>query len=409
MEESANTVFLSLVGSGLLVLLAFAYIGIWCLDRSRQALLVFAAMCVAILLGETVWILGDPDHTTAAGFVRIALHTLGVVLLCEGVLRRRMSRPVHLIAASGIVAIALLAVLFCIYVAENAAMRNFVQSAACGAALSVTWWQIRAAPQSRFVEELLAWLLALLGLAFLIDAALWTGELLAVLSAYDLELLHQIVRSAMLANGAGLAVTILVATITEIVETLRQERDVDPLTGVFNRRGFDAHAATAFSREAVAGLVLVDLDHFKRINDQYGHGVGDDVLGRVGAALRGVANGRCTIGRIGGEEFAVLLVGCTLREVSEFAELLRVSIAGVSIAVGSVHIGVTASLGVATRKHDDSLRAMIARADARLYAAKSRGRNRLVSVESTADNVTNVGPALCDGLQVSSLKWPLYG
>ncbi|PRD43517.1 hypothetical protein C5748_09590 [Phyllobacterium phragmitis] len=409
MEESANTVIMSMAGSGFLVALASAYIGIWCLDRSRQALLVFAAMCVAVLLGEAIW-LGSSDHGKAAVLVRSGLYTLGVALLCEGILRRS-SRSVHPIAAPGFVVIVLLLIWYSIYAVEEPTFRNFVQSAAYSAALSATWWQVRAAPRSRFVEGLLFCLLALFCFAFFLNAALSTGDLLQVQSAHGHRSLHEVVHIAIVIIGISLAATILAATVIEIIETLRYERDFDLLTGVFNRRGFDTYAATVFSREVVTGLVLFDLDHFKQINDRYGHGVGDEVLGRVGAVLRGATYGRNAIGRIGGEEFAVLLVDCDEGEVLKFAERLRISIAEISVEVGFMHINVTASLGVAARKQGDSLRTMIGRADARLYAAKSWGRNRSVSFESPMHSATNVAaaiPSLCDGPKVSSTNQAGY-
>src|SRR5690606_29038928 len=108
--------------------------------------------------------------------------------------------------------------------------------------------------------------------------------------------------------GAVCATAILAAAISDVIEDLRRERDMDPLTGVLNRRGFEAAASAVLAGRNIEALsvIVCDLDHFKHINDRHGHQAGDEVLARFGALLRHCVVPPNMVGRMGGEEFVVL-------------------------------------------------------------------------------------------------------
>lgn len=165
---------------------------------------------------------------------------------------------------------------------------------------------------------------------------------------------------------------------------------IDPLTGLYNRRYMASRLRQAIdSWEASAekvSVVLFDIDHFKRINDSWGHQAGDEVLRavteRMGKQLRALD----IAGRYGGEEFMVLLSGAAGREASEAAERVRAAIAREPFMVGSagVTVEVTISAGVAEILHGDTPERLIARADAALYQAKAAGRNQVVVAQKKA-------------------------
>lgn len=161
-------------------------------------------------------------------------------------------------------------------------------------------------------------------------------------------------------------------------QELRQLSETDGLTGVFNRRYFQERLAQAISlagrREAGLSLLMFDIDHFKQINDQFGHAAGDRVLRaccqRLGARLRR-SDLLC---RLGGEEFAVLCAQTSLSQAATLAEALRALLAGESIEeVGRV----TASFGVAQWHTGETADDLLNRADAALYAAKRAGRDQV--------------------------------
>ena len=161
----------------------------------------------------------------------------------------------------------------------------------------------------------------------------------------------------------------------------------DGLTGLPNQRAVaDALKRTfaqATTTKAPLALLLIDLDHFKQINDQRGHPVGDQVLASVGATLRSVLRTRDFAGRKGGEEFAVLLPDTEIAAALEIAERVRTAIAEITLPGSDV--SVTASLGVAGfPDHASTLDRLERLADAALYVAKRQGRNRVELAEPAA-------------------------
>lgn len=158
----------------------------------------------------------------------------------------------------------------------------------------------------------------------------------------------------------------------------------DPLTAVGNRRCFDAAlvSAIAAAKDASAPLSMImgDLDHFKRINDQYGHPVGDEVLKFFTQLMAGSVREGDTVARFGGEEFAIVLPQCSAHEASAIAERIRTKLSAKSLTIRrtSQDIGlVTASFGVAQLQPGEQAESMVSRADSALYSAKKSGRNRV--------------------------------
>jgi two-component system cell cycle response regulator len=163
-----------------------------------------------------------------------------------------------------------------------------------------------------------------------------------------------------------------------------QLASLDPLTGIFNRRAFFERAQKALAQSKTNGgtlaAIMLDIDHFKRVNDVYGHQVGDRAIREV-ASL--VSNKGKIIGRLGGEEFALLLPGCDLAGGKEMAELLRRQIMAVRLPEGDKVVTFTSSFGVSEWQPGESVDDMLRRADMALYAAKAEGRN-CVTVASEA-------------------------
>ncbi len=158
---------------------------------------------------------------------------------------------------------------------------------------------------------------------------------------------------------------------------------VDPLTDAYNRRFGLARLREEFSRAVRAenplGVLMLDIDRFKTVNDTYGHVVGDRVLRAVAAACRRVLREGDVLIRYGGEEFLVLLPGAGPADVRHIGDRVRRAVAETSVEDGELRVGVTVSLGGATyRESTDSTDALVALADGALYEAKEGGRNRLV-------------------------------
>ena len=168
----------------------------------------------------------------------------------------------------------------------------------------------------------------------------------------------------------------------ELHRTLDDERRrarVDALTGIANRAAFDERFAQEVARCARGGgtvsVLLWDLDHFKAINDRFGHRVGDGVLREVAHCLVRELRAEDFVARIGGEEFATLLIGATVDQALQRAEELRAAIAALKLHVNGTPVHVTVSCGATEIRGDDTAESLFDRADAALYRAKESGRN----------------------------------
>lgn len=164
---------------------------------------------------------------------------------------------------------------------------------------------------------------------------------------------------------------------------LEQLVRTDPLTGVANRRQFIEQAMLEIERSHRSGralsLLMIDLDHFKAVNDRYGHGVGDDVLRHFCLALEGPLRTNDLLARIGGEEFAVLLPETALEDAQTVATRILEAIRHQPLQTAQTLIHFTVSIGVASLRQDENnYEPLLARADSALYAAKSAGRDRFV-------------------------------
>jgi two-component system cell cycle response regulator len=161
----------------------------------------------------------------------------------------------------------------------------------------------------------------------------------------------------------------------------------DALTGLLNRRTILDRGAVAFEQSRrqryPLSVIMADIDHFKQVNDAYGHQAGDRVLAAVAAALQSGIRRYDQIGRYGGEEFLVILPGCSAADVGAVAERMRQAVEALEARENGARLRLTASFGIASSVGDDegSVALLIDAADRALYEAKEKGRNRTVSVE----------------------------
>jgi diguanylate cyclase (GGDEF)-like protein len=177
------------------------------------------------------------------------------------------------------------------------------------------------------------------------------------------------------------------ADITDLVRAAEQLEilaTVDDLTKVLNRRQFltlfESEFRRAHNHERPLSVMMIDADDFKRINDQHGHSVGDEVLRAFAERCRAIVRKTDFVGRVGGEEFAAALTETDLPAAVRTAERLRQQIAEEPFDTGATRLRLTISIGVADRQSEDTDAGQLLRlADRALYAAKARGRNQVVA------------------------------
>ena len=182
----------------------------------------------------------------------------------------------------------------------------------------------------------------------------------------------------------GLTLGAVMMANARVISETAYAADHDHLTGAPSRRAFFRFAerehARAQRRASGLGLLLVDVDHFKRINDTHGHGVGDQVLRDLVKHAQEVIRKIDYCARLGGEEFAVLLPDANLETAEAVAERLRAALErSLHLAPSTIRVSYTVSIGVAMLGEGETLASLMTRADTALYAAKAGGRNRVVT------------------------------
>ncbi|MFT3755431.1 MAG: diguanylate cyclase [Pseudoxanthomonas sp.] len=191
--------------------------------------------------------------------------------------------------------------------------------------------------------------------------------------------------------------------ITALQAQLRELADRDPLTGLFNRRRFNQDLQDALDNQRRQGgglaLVMIDIDHFKRINDEHGHPAGDRVLKLLADVLTSSVRSSDLICRYGGEEFLLALPDTTPRQAAKLAERLRAQLESMHVNIETCELRVTLSMGIAGFPVDGDTRAMLLQAaDNALYAAKQGGRNRvMLSAGAEADPSLVAANEDCEG------------
>ncbi|UCI09939.1 GGDEF domain-containing protein [Mesorhizobium sp. B1-1-8] len=205
-----------------------------------------------------------------------------------------------------------------------------------------------------------------------------TGALLAAALFFGVFFIYPLIRGQVREEGKLRAMTV---SLSARSQTLEQAALTDGLTGMQNRRYFDdalREYLDEFRRiDKPVGLMILDLDHFKQVNDTHGHDVGDEVLRAVATCLRGMTRYHDVVARLGGEEFAVVTPNMDSELLLRFAERIRRAIAGMSVLSGNVRLKVTTSVGLAVWDRKESAEDFYRRADRQLYEAKKQGRNRV--------------------------------
>ncbi len=192
--------------------------------------------------------------------------------------------------------------------------------------------------------------------------------------------------------AVGTVFVIFMLVSERTVTAHRTAASMDPLTGMFNRRGFAEATSRVIEREANAGrpvtVLIFDIDHFKSINDRFGHPAGDEILKLFATVVVNTLRISDLSGRIGGEEFAALLP-CSLEEGVIAAERMREAFADSGIVVEEGPVDTTVSIGVAGGPAGTELEVLLASADTALYQAKRSGRNRVEAAEELPLSLEN--------------------
>lgn len=386
-----NDLFIALLNPAIALLLATGFVVAWLQDRANRYLAVLALGYTATALGFLLQYVELPVGFLATKFLsNVFFATAGILI--PAAICIRYHRPVPIAALSILAGGGLLALLWFMVVEPDLTWRILSMNIALGGISLVAAAEIRAVENKGPIEKVLFFAALLTGANFIVR----TIVVIAVEGVFlSYEGLYTSVywTSAMLTHAVlslAIALCLLMGAALDIIGDLRVESVTDPLSGLLNRRGFAESARQSLARtktiRASTCLVLADLDHFKAVNDAHGHAVGDTVIRAFADLLRVMAGEQAIVGRIGGEEFAVLLPGCDLPTARLFAEGARTALSDGGLSgVSSITGRNTASFGVAAHTGEEELELLIKRADEALYQAKRSGRDRVRLVGSRPD------------------------
>jgi diguanylate cyclase (GGDEF)-like protein len=282
-------------------------------------------------------------------------------------------------SAIGICGGAVLFALASLQLAEGSPLRLYLGAGIVAAYAALTaselWWERRKVYQSRWPMIAIPVLHGLVLMLPIIVGDFLRPEGRALgpswIAAFTIEL-------ALYAVGTVFIIFLIVSE--RAVTAHKAAAAVDPLTSLFNRRGFSDLSGRMIEREAGLGrpisVLIFDLDHFKSVNDRFGHQAGDEILKLFARILVHTLRVTDIVARIGGEEFAALLP-CSTADAETAAERIRDTFDNAGVQVDGVPLPTTVSIGVATGEQAIDLNALLAAADTALYRAKRGGRNRV--------------------------------
>lgn len=367
------------------------YFGAWTHRRERLYILVlsFAFLCYALAaLTQMLFIPRDPGLNSVISTV---IYTLCIFLLVKGVsLRFQEPGQEKLTVALALAVVALTTYFY--YVDRSLLLRIYVQNFGYG--FMVTLAALRLRTRRGLLDQSFFWVLLVFGLHFFVRTLL-TAPIAGDLARYDALIaagadpvemrkgfssspFWQVMNFSVFISGLLIALMLFVAVALDVIEDFRRESGSDTLTGLLNRRGFHLVATPLWNNAGMRPLSVAycDLDHFKSINDTFGHAVGDRVLRQFSDIVSSELRHWDVAARFGGEEFVLLLPRASGEAALAIVERVRGVLRATRFDELSDGRAVTASFGVAQAGPTETLAELIHRADLMVYAAKRAGRDR---------------------------------
>jgi len=376
-----GAVFILAINMSVAGLLAAAFFVVGLYDRSRSASrwLTFAYLCgVAYYAVEAA--IPFFDDATVPVVVGFSVFLLATTLFNVGIARKYgVSCPWRLMTVLFVLSVAAVAAVQ--ELPRQSLPRMMAYQAPFAIMQVVAVAMILSQRTRRAIDMAFAGLLAASALHFVLKPFLalavggWGADPQAYLRS-DYALFSQ---AAGAVFAIAVALTMLVILVRDTYVEMAARSETDALSGLLNRRGFerraDAAMLAAIDQGLPVSLVIVDIDNFKSVNDTYGHAAGDKVIAAFSVFLASLATDHHVAGRIGGEEFAIMLPGSNLMAARLFAEGARSALAGMPVEGFPETRRVTASFGVAELLPGESASSLMRRADAALYEAKNSGRD----------------------------------
>jgi len=374
--------FIALLNPGIGLLLGVAFLLLW-LHRRDQRYVLFAALSYAAMAAGFLILDFTPVLPYEVQRIPANIGFLAAAVLIVGAAIARYRAPVPWRAMSAICTAAMAIFLWYIFVQPSITHRVLVISIALGLIALQLPLVLRRVPRAHLVDHILFWVGVLSAVNFIVRPLLIIG-LTGGFSSYagfQQSIYWTTVQFSQAMISILFALCLMVAAAIDLMAELRQQAEGDPLSGLLNRRGFEGAAGAAVRAAAdedrPAALLVADLDHFKAVNDTHGHAAGDAIIAAFGGHVRAHGPAGMIAGRIGGEEFALLLPGAGLDAARQLAEAIRTGFAAAAAGTIPASLIPTVSIGLAASLPGAGLSQLMRDADQALYAAKREGRDRV--------------------------------
>lgn len=300
---------------------------------------------------------------------------LSMLLLSIGLSNRRRRRPRYA-ALLAIAAITLGSLSYYQFIEQNLLVRVIILNSGLALVSLLMLPDVAKASRRTPVEQVLLGLLLVSCVGYLLRPLFLIASAVPGAQSEGAYWLVVSISDALIC--AMTAVGIFAVIASDLMDDIKSDAQIDTLSGLFNRRGFEPRALDALARQTVdmrAAIILSDLDHFKSINDRFGHSGGDRVIQSFSGALKKTVSGNAVMARLGGEEFAIMLPPGAASAAHALAEEIRSAFKQVAPDIVSGEASPTASFGIAIARENEDLHALMDRADRALYRAKNDGRD----------------------------------
>jgi diguanylate cyclase (GGDEF)-like protein len=360
-------VFIALINPGMALIFAGTFALLWHHQRQRRYILVLSFAYVALAAGFLLQYL-SVFGLEASKLASNILFLTGGVTLAVGALTRYERRPpmvpILLLGGGGISAF-----VWFLYIDPNLTWRIYAINFAFGGISLILAAELKAVRQRKAIDNVMLGIVLLWGVSFF-PRPILAMRIDGPYTSY--EQFYETLYWITLTVSASLflllfSLAMITAIALDVVDELHRKSQTDPLSGLLNRRGFEEGLDAA--------LTVCDIDHFKSVNDRFGHAGGDRVIERFAECLRAAAEGQHLAGRIGGEEFALLLDNADATTARLFAEGVRIAFSNVAVPGIPPGTRLTASFGVAEAIPGETADSLFLRADKTLYEAKNMGRD----------------------------------
>ena len=376
-----SRLFIALLTPALTLIFALAFVVLWTYQRRRHYILGLAFAYTACALGFLLQNFPQPLGELASSIASNLLLTAAMLSLAIAAVTR-YGRRVPLVAL-GLLGFGGMAVWGWFRIVQPDQMeRIFALNSAFGAISLLIAAELRAVKNKGGADKVLMILALMAAADFYIRplGAFWIDGSYRDQDDFYLSSYWIMTNFSTALFSVLIALSLVGAVAFDVLRELQVESRTDPLSGLLNRRGFHEKSAACLNQATgyrlPVALVLADLDHFKVVNDTYGHAAGDRVIAAFAAHLRTAGGPKAIVGRIGGEEFAAILPASDLVAARLFAEGVRAALSQEAIAGLPAHATqITASFGVAARHGNEDLGSLMRRADDALYQAKNNGRD----------------------------------